>query len=132
MLGRQRSVCTRQGAEVTQSVYIIWRLTNTRSYVAALELRIEKLERRLTYARQRKASVAYHDPDTTQASSRDSEDTDMVKRAGRDSERKDSLANIRAAIHRKAARTRENSDINSLVSDFGFLYALIHVFSYIC
>ncbi len=79
------------------------------SYVAALELRIEKLERRLTYARSRKASVAMHDPDTAQH--RDS-----------DPERKGSLATIRAAIHRKAARTRENSDINSLVSDFGYLY----------
>jgi hypothetical protein len=36
-------------------------------------------------------------------------------------DRKDSLATIRAAIHRKAARKRENSDVNSLVSDFGFL-----------
>jgi hypothetical protein len=38
-------------------------------------------------------------------------------------DRKDSLATIRAAIHRKAARKRENSDVNSLVSDFGYLYA---------
>lgn len=36
-------------------------------------------------------------------------------------DRKDSLANIRAAIHRKAERKRENSDVNSLISDFGFL-----------
>lgn len=36
-------------------------------------------------------------------------------------DRKDSLALIRAAIHRKAARNRENSDVNSLISDFGFL-----------
>lgn len=35
--------------------------------------------------------------------------------------RKDSLATIRAAIHRKAARKRENSDVNALVSDFGYL-----------
>ncbi|KAK0621667.1 fungal-specific transcription factor domain-containing protein [Bombardia bombarda] len=77
-----------------------------RSYVAALELRIEKLERRLTYARSRKASVATHDPDTA---------------AAVDPGRKDSLANIRAAIHRKAARTREDSDVNSLVSDFGYM-----------
>lgn len=38
-------------------------------------------------------------------------------------DRKDSLAKIRAAIHRKAAKKREDSDINSLISDFGFLYA---------
>ncbi|KAH8897696.1 hypothetical protein GQ53DRAFT_742632 [Thozetella sp. PMI_491] len=79
-----------------------------RSYVAALELRIEKLERRLAYAQSRKDSVSLHDPDTAQSS-------------GSEGERKDSLATIRAAIHRKAARTRENSDINSLVSDFGYL-----------
>ncbi|KAL2015316.1 hypothetical protein VTK56DRAFT_5809 [Thermocarpiscus australiensis] len=77
-----------------------------RSYVAALELRIEKLERRLSYARSRKASVALHDPDAAPAI---------------DPSRKDSLAFIRAAIHRKAARNREYADVNSLVSDFGYL-----------
>ncbi|CAM1506867.1 Fc.00g065080.m01.CDS01 [Cosmosporella sp. VM-42] len=76
------------------------------SYVAALELRIEKLERRLQYAKSRKASVALHDPDVSALAPVD---------------RRDSLAVIRAAIHRKAARKRENSDVNSLVSDFGFL-----------
>ncbi len=76
------------------------------SYVAALELRIEKLERRLSYARSRKASVAAYDHESLPAL---------------DSERKDSLATIRAAIHRKAARTRENSDLNALISDFGYL-----------
>ncbi|KAH6635660.1 fungal-specific transcription factor domain-containing protein [Chaetomium sp. MPI-SDFR-AT-0129] len=77
-----------------------------RSYVAALELRIEKLERRLTYARSTKASVALHGPEDHQTA---------------DPGRKDSLAFIRAAIHRKAARTQENADINTLVSDFGYL-----------
>ncbi|KAI0126065.1 fungal-specific transcription factor domain-containing protein [Xylariales sp. AK1849] len=77
-----------------------------RSYVAALELRIEKLERRLAYARSRKASVAQHESDVPPHTDR---------------ERKDSLANIKAAIHRKAERKRENSDVNSLMSDFGFL-----------
>ncbi|KAK5990734.1 hypothetical protein PT974_09004 [Cladobotryum mycophilum] len=77
-----------------------------RSYVAALELRIEKLERRLQYAKSRKASVALHDSDALATVQVD---------------RRDSLASIRAAIHRKAARNRENSDVNSLVSDFGFL-----------
>ncbi|KAK1995887.1 fungal-specific transcription factor domain-containing protein [Colletotrichum falcatum] len=76
-----------------------------RSYVAALELRVEKLEKRLAFARSRKASVSLHD----------------VDEAVGPTDRKDSLANIRAAIHRKAARKREDSDINSLVSDFGFL-----------
>jgi cell division septum initiation protein DivIVA len=77
------------------------------SYVAALELRIEKLERRIAYAKSRKASVALHESDLLTVAHVD---------------RKDSLASIRAAIHRKAARTRENSDVNSLISDFGFLY----------
>ncbi|KAF4461340.1 positive regulator of purine utilization [Fusarium albosuccineum] len=79
-----------------------------RSYVAALELRIEKLEKRLQYAKSRKASVALHDTDTTAFNVQQMD-------------RRDSLAVIRAAIHRKAARKRENSDVNSLVSDFGFL-----------
>ncbi|UKZ80915.1 hypothetical protein TrVFT333_008680 [Trichoderma virens FT-333] len=77
-----------------------------RSYVAALELRIEKLERRIAYAKSRKASVALHDSESLATAQVD---------------RRDSLASIRAAIHRKAARTRENSDVNSLISDFGFL-----------
>ncbi|KAK8097187.1 uncharacterized protein PG998_005409 [Apiospora kogelbergensis] len=75
------------------------------AYVAALELRIEKLERRLAYARSRKASVSQHETDAPP----------------REPERKDSLATIRAAIHRNAARKRETSDVNSLLSDFGFL-----------
>ncbi|KAI0098639.1 N-terminal binuclear Zn cluster-containing/DNA binding domain-containing protein [Nemania sp. FL0031] len=78
-----------------------------RSYVAALELRIEKMERRLAFARSRKASLAQHAsgplPPIPQT------------------DRKDSLANIQAAMYRKAARSRENSDVNSLMSDFGFL-----------
>jgi hypothetical protein len=77
------------------------------SYVAALELRIEKLERRLTYARSRRASVAMHESD--------------VPPPNVGADRKDSLATIRAAIHRKAARKREDSDVNALVSDFGYL-----------
>ncbi|CAK7201797.1 hypothetical protein SEUCBS139899_004512 [Sporothrix eucalyptigena] len=80
-----------------------------RSYVAALELRVEKLERRLAYAQSRKASVAFHT------------DGGPSYPGPSDGDRKDSLAVIRAAIHRKAARKRENSDVNSLVSDFGYL-----------
>lgn len=78
------------------------------SYVAALELRIEKLERRLNYARSRKASVANHEQDGPPS-------------RAQPQDRKDSLANIRAAIHRKAERKRENSDVNSLISDFGYM-----------
>lgn len=79
------------------------------SYVAALELRIEKLERRLAFARSRKASVANHEHDGPPSGGHAPQD------------RKDSLANIRAAIHRKAERKRENSDVNALISDFGYL-----------
>lgn len=75
------------------------------SYVASLESRVEKLERRLAYARSRKASVAMHDADEPNEAP----------------DRKDSLATIRAAIHGKAARKRETADVNELVSDFGFL-----------
>ncbi|KAM0427510.1 hypothetical protein ACHAPT_007470 [Fusarium lateritium] len=78
-----------------------------RSYVAALELRIEKLEKRLQYAKSRKASLALHDPETALNS--------------QPMDRRDSLAAIKAAVYRKAARKKENSDVNSLVSDFGFL-----------
>ena len=80
---------------------------NTNSYVAALELRIEKLERRLDYAKSRKESVGNYESETVSPESTD---------------RRDSLAYIRDAIHRKAAKTRENSDVNTLVSDFGFMY----------
>jgi hypothetical protein len=75
------------------------------SYVASLESRVEKLERKIAYARSRKASVAMHDAD------------EPIQAP----DRKDSLATIRAAIHGKAARRREAADVNELVSDFGFL-----------
>jgi hypothetical protein len=79
------------------------RLTSL-SYVASLESRVEKLEKRLAFARLRKASVAMHDGEEPETP-----------------DRKDSLATIRAAIHGKAARRREAADVNELVSDFGFL-----------
>ncbi|KAH6678439.1 fungal-specific transcription factor domain-containing protein [Halenospora varia] len=76
-----------------------------RSYVASLESRAEKLEKKIAFARARKQSVAMHDAD---------EPVEVP-------DRKDSLATIRAAIHGKAARRREAADVNELVSDFGFL-----------
>jgi hypothetical protein len=82
------------------------RLTHL-SYVASLESRVEKLEKRLAFARLRKASVAMHDGEEPETP-----------------DRKDSLATIRAAIHGKAARRREAADVNELVSDFGFLSVL--------
>ncbi|CZT05273.1 related to GAL4-like transcriptional activator [Rhynchosporium agropyri] len=76
-----------------------------RSYVASLESRVEKLEKRIAYARNRKASVAMHYDEDIHVTS----------------DRKDSLATIRAAIHGKAARRREAADVDELVSDFGIL-----------
>lgn len=85
--------------------------------MAALELRIEKMERRLAFARSRKASLAQHAsgplPPMPQT------------------DRKDSLANIQAAMYRKAARSRENSDVNSLMSDFGFLCVIALTYVYL-
>lgn len=76
------------------------------SYVASLESRVDKLEKKLAFARLRKASVAMHEADDVKDDP---------------AERKDSMATIRAAIHGKAARRREATDVNELVSDFGFL-----------
>jgi len=107
MFRGQRSVCPWKGTKVSiLQTLLILSSPKQSSYVAALELRIEKLERRLQYAKSRKASVANHEPDASA----------MVE-----PDRKDSLARIKAAIHRKAARNRENSDVNSLVSDFGYM-----------
>jgi len=77
-----------------------------RSYVAALESRIEKLQKRLEYAKAEKASIAKRDTGAAPSF---------------DPGRRDSLAFIREAIHRKDARQRENSDVNSLVSKLGYL-----------
>ncbi|OBU01354.2 hypothetical protein VE01_00251 [Pseudogymnoascus verrucosus] len=77
-----------------------------RSYVASLESRVEKLEKRIAYAKMRKASVTMHEGDSPPMTPPD---------------RKDSLAAIRAAIQGKAARRREATDVNELVSDFGFM-----------
>lgn len=82
-----------------------------RSYVAALELRIEKLQSRLAFAKMRKDSVAV-------------KDTDNLIITTDQSTRKDSYADIRAAIHRKAARSREKEDVEILVSDFGYMFVL--------
>lgn len=121
MLRCQRPVCSWQGEKVCLidprrphfplglPAAPITSLLTSLSYVAALELRIEKLERRLAFARSRKASVANHEHDGPLSDGHTPQD------------RKDSLANIRAAIHRKAERKRENSDVNALISDFGYL-----------
>ena len=80
-----------------------------RSYVASLESRIEKLEKRVAYARARKASVV------------------MAEAAGTISgteppDRRDSLAIIRSAVRGQFIRRRDSMDVDRLVSDFGYLY----------
>jgi len=71
-----------------------------RSYVATLESRLEKLERRLIEAQaRRKSSVAMFDLDVA-------------------TPRRQSLDNHKI---QKAARRKEASDIDELVSDFGYL-----------
>lgn len=68
---------------------------------------MEKLEKRIAYAKMRKASVTMHEGDSPPMTPPD---------------RKDSLAAIRVAIQGKAARRREEKDVNELVSDFGFMF----------
>lgn len=71
-----------------------------RSYVATLEARIEKLEKRLQEARsRRRSSVTMTEPDVHQ-----------TPRSADASKATD-----------KAARRKEEADINDLVSDFGLL-----------
>lgn len=81
-------------------------MLTTYSYVASLEAKVERLQKRLEYAKMRKASVAMHD----------------IDEEAPEPDRKDSLATIRAAIHGKAARRREATDVDQLVSDFGVLW----------
>jgi len=74
-----------------------------RSYVATLETRIEKLEKRISETRaRRKSSLAMLDAGTT-------------------TPRKHSVITQRPG-DRRAARRKEACDIDDLVSDFGFLY----------
>jgi hypothetical protein len=78
---------------------------------------VEKLEKRIAYAKSRKASVTMHDGEGSPVAPPD---------------RKDSLAAIRAAIHGKAARKREATDVNELVSDFGFMLRLLLCSRFLC
>ncbi len=79
-----------------------------RSYVAALESRLEKLERRLNQARGRQASVTMRDAQLSGA----------VNGSGIGSRQ---LAPIRSSTAR-AAQQKEALNVDDLVSDFGFLY----------
>ena len=71
-----------------------------RSYVASLEARCEKLEQQLSQAKRRKTSFATLDTLPIQAAT-SSQD--------------------RLHGHRRRNQTKETSDVEDLVSDFGFL-----------
>lgn len=90
------------------------------SYVAALELRVEKLERRLEFAKSLKASANAQKPDAA-AAKNESAGVGQDVAGQDDTERRDSLAFIRDAVRRKAAKNKETADVNDIVSEFGFL-----------
>jgi len=78
-----------------------------RSYVATLEARVERLSQKIGETRERrKSSLAMMEPGVWSPSRRVSVDANTRPR------------------DRKAARRKELSDIDELVSDFGFLYVL--------
>jgi hypothetical protein len=79
-------------------------LTRPSSYVAALELRVEKLDKQIKYAKERRASMANHEGEKMTMD-----------------DRRDSLAAIRVAVQRKEEFKQERADIDSLVSDFGLV-----------
>ena len=71
-----------------------------RNYVSSLEIRVEKLETQLAEARRRKISVTMLDLDTKQSTSSPSN---------------------RSISRKPKSQRREASDVDDLVSDFGFL-----------
>ena len=83
-----------------------------RSYVATLEARVERLERKLQEERVRKkSSIAMHDPESVPTTRRTSVETVVGKKP-----------------NAKAVRRKEASDIDDLVSDFGLLYVTSQLF----
>lgn len=71
-----------------------------RSYVSSLEARVEKLEKQITQAKSRKASVTMLDSLPTQAAP---------------------SSHFHLGGHQQRTQRKEASDVNDLVSDFGFL-----------
>jgi hypothetical protein len=65
---------------------------------------VEKLEKQIKYAKERRASMANHEGETMTMD-----------------DRKDSLADIRIKVQRKEEVKQEKADIDSLVSDFGLV-----------
>jgi len=75
-----------------------------RSYVATLEAKVERLEKKIAEAKaRRKSSVVMLDHHDVASHRRSSVDT------------------VKAGSHNREAQRREASDINELVSDFGLL-----------
>ena len=79
-----------------------------RSYVAALESQVEKLEKRLAQQEQRKASVTMLDT--------------QLSLAVNGPEKETGLNGPRRFSGGRAAQMKEASNVDDLVSDFGFLY----------
>ncbi len=84
-----------------------------RSYVAALESRVERLEKILAQNRSRKPSVTMLDAQMSLAvnSSKNGTTSPASSRSGSG----------------RASRRKEASDVDDLVADFGFLYATLVV-----
>lgn len=82
-----------------------------RSYVSTLETRIEKLERRLREAQQRKSSVV----------SMSDQDLELQIKAGTPATQRNPNTAVNNSKLEKAAKRKEARDIDELVSDFGFL-----------
>lgn len=78
-----------------------------RSYVATLEARVERLEKKIAEARARRKSSSILMQDAETATPRRTS-VDTVKP-------------VRSTISKRAARRKEASDIDELVSDFGLL-----------
>lgn len=79
-----------------------------RSYVATLESRVEKLEKKIQEARARRKSSVVIMNDISESATPRRASTDTVKAT-------------KPVISQRAARQREASDIDDLVSDFGLL-----------
>jgi hypothetical protein len=84
-----------------------------RSYVATLEARLERLEKKLLEAKTRRKSSTALMLDSSESSTPRRTSADTLKPS--------------KPISKRAARRKEASDIDDLVSDFGLLYVTSHV-----
>ncbi|KAK4185683.1 fungal-specific transcription factor domain-containing protein [Podospora australis] len=98
------SACVKAGREdACSSASDLTTKGKERSYVAALEAKLDKLTRQLDHARKTQASIKNGEVDPQPP----------------ETNRKDSMADLTAAVRQKAFRMRENSDVDHLVSAFG-------------